>query len=143
MEGYKFNRMKQELAKTMELFSVTDLACDAVGTNIESYVSALAEKKNYTPHPVLLSLRDLGVTFTTMARATNRTNAFFSAMISGKKRLPPAMLPAMLELLSYSLSAARLTIGVAADDPKYPAEALELYWSRIASGEKVLEKYRT
>ena len=123
--------------------NITIHEVNAVGKSIENYVSAMAQKRKYDPPPVLLALKDLGVTWKTMADVLGCTKAFTSAVSKGYRSLPNHMLPVLVELLSVSIQEARKVIEAAASDSKYPEGAIEHYKAAIAKAEVALKECRS
>ena len=134
--------MKTENYETLALFKPEDLPADALSRDVDCYVSAMVGKTAFEPHPVMVALRDLGVANTTIAAATHKSKSYFTHIANGRRPLPDAMLPQMLELLAQSISAARSAVGKAMDNPDFPAEAIEHYMAQIGKAEQALEKYR-
>jgi len=134
--------MKAEHHETLALFKPEDLPADAVGRDVDCYVSAMVAKTAFEPHPVMVALRDLGVAHTTIAAATNKSKSYFTHIAAGRRPLPDAMLPHMLEILAQSVSAARAAVGKAMDNPEFPAAAIEHYMKQITKAVQVLKENR-
>jgi len=116
---------------------------NGAGMDVECYVSAMLNKRAYTPDPMLLALRGLGVNNTTIGAATSSSKSFITHVAAGRRPLPEAMRPQVLVLLSQALMTALSAMERAKRDPRFPEKEIEQYEERISEAEQVLKECRS